>query len=100
MNERSRTGRRVDHVTPITQPPSVPGAVLWAKLVDLWRRWGVIGGTVMTLLGIAYAAGSAKAQADEVAADVEVLKTLPSAVARLEGKLDALIDYFKIPIKE
>lgn len=69
--------------------------------VRLAKRVAVVVGAIGTLGGVAYAAANAVAKAEDVERRVarieHQISRLPADVARLDGKLDALMSFFRVP---
>lgn len=74
------------------------------EVVRQAKRWGVVLGAVTALGGVTYAAASAVAKSDEAARRLAVVETakerLRDDVSRIEGKLDAVLTFFRIPYQE
>ena len=61
------------------------------------KRIGAVASVVVVLGGAAAGAIRASVKADELERRVLQLETLPAVVARIEGKLDALLTFFRVP---
>lgn len=64
------------------------------------RRAAVVAGAVATIGGLAYAGASAVSKSEDVARRLTIVEAKLGDLARLEGKVDALLDFFRIRPKE
>lgn len=77
--------------------------MLKPEFVRVAKRWGVVLGTVTAAGGVAYAAASAVTKSESVERRVNLLEQkvtqIESSGARIEGKLDALMEFLKVPVR-
>lgn len=77
--------------------------MLKPEFVRVAKRRGVVLGTVTAAGGVAYAAASAVTKSESVERRVNLLKQkvtqIESSGARIEGKLDALMEFLKVPVR-
>lgn len=64
------------------------------------KRIGAVVAAVSVLGSLSYAAASAVAKSAEVERRVIVLELRAHDLTRLEGKVDALLTFFRVPQKE
>lgn len=77
--------------------------MLKPEFVRVAKRRGVVLGTVTAAGGVAYAAASAVTKSESVERRVNLLEQkvtqIESSGARIEGKLDALMEFLKVPVR-